>query len=295
MSSEAMTVNDITDHARRDADPREFYTRNIVAGSYSWNVTSMGNAPIACVLLHGTGSSSHSWHDLMQPLAERFTVVALDLPGHANTSCENRPDLSLRGIASAVTGLLQHMKLNTHSIIGHSAGAAIGAQMLIDKPDSYQRLVSINGALVPLGGLPGLVFSPIAKISANLPFLTDLFGSRLRDPKAVDKLLKNTGSNISQESTNQYRALCKNTDHVSGALQMMASWRLEPLFQMLSTIHVPVQLIAGANDAMIPARDAYRLNRLFPNSELTMLPNLGHLAHEEAPEIIAELILKGDV
>jgi len=301
MTLDAKTI-DLDSAAEIDADTTAesttkpaLKTEQILVGDYSWNVSRMGSASAVCVLLHGTGASSHSWLPLMEELAPHFTVVSFDLPGHANTRCNVKADLSLHGMAKAVNELLLALKLDTHIVIGHSAGAAIAAQLLLNTPDMFKRMVSINGALVPLGGLPGLIFPPVARISASFPLLTDLFSSRLRDPKAVDKLLMNTGSHISKASAKQYHALCNNSAHVNGALQMMASWRLESLYPRLASISTPVQLIAAEKDAMIPKKDAYRLNRVFQNSELTMLPNLGHLAHEEQPALVADIILKGDL
>jgi len=198
-------------------------------------------------------------------------------------------------MAKSVAQLLRQMQLNPHTIVGHSAGAAIAIQLSVDTPNMCRKLVSINGALVPLGGLPGLIFPSAARISAGFPLLTSLFSHRLRDPKAVNRLLKNTGSCISPESTKQYQALCNNPSHVNGALQMMASWQLEPLYRQLSTVSTPVHLIAAENDAMIPKKDAYRLKGLFQNCTLTLLPHLGHLAHEEEPQIVADIILQGDL
>ena len=50
-----------------------------------WHVQTMGSGPVA-LLLHGTGASTHSWRNVMPLLAQRFQVVALDLPGHGFSS-----------------------------------------------------------------------------------------------------------------------------------------------------------------------------------------------------------------
>lgn len=289
-SSNLQSCNQPSD-SQGDGAPR---VEQIISGAYSWHVVRAGQADQVCVLLHGTGASSHSWNALLAPLSQRFSVVSLDLPGHAQTVCSGRADLTLKGIAKSVAQLLKQMKLTPHTIVGHSAGAAIAVQMAVDTPKFCQKIVSINGAMVPLGGLPGLIFPPVARVSASLPLLTSLFSQRLRDPNAINRLLKNTGSRLSPESTKLYHALCNNPSHVNGALQMMASWQLEPLYRQLPTITTPVHLIAAENDAMIPKKDAYRLNGLFQHCELTLLPQLGHLAHEEEPKLVADIILQGD-
>ena len=65
---------------------------------------------------------------------------------------------------------------------GHSAGAAILVRMCLDGQIAPQGLVSLNGAMLPLGGSAGQLFSPLAKLLAGLPLLPDLFAWRARDP-----------------------------------------------------------------------------------------------------------------
>jgi len=296
MTANTQTHTSFASRTNSDAD---FEEHMISSGNYQWHVKHGGHSNSVYLLLHGTGASSHSWLPLMNKLIQRHTVVAIDLPGHAHTITQGRADLSLLGMARAIRQLLKDYSLDKNTepltLVGHSAGAAIAAQLILDEPALYSRMVSINGALVPLGGIPGLFFPPVAKLSASVPMLSELFRHRLSDPAAVNKLLLNTGSTITSESARHYHELCKDKAHINGALQMMASWRLDKLYPRLGNITVPVQLIAGSADAMIPARDAHRLNTVFKNSRLNVLPNLGHLAHEEQPGLVADIILKGEL
>ena len=86
--------------SRVDPAPAELRRRHVEDGPIRWHVTTMGRGP-AVLLVHGTGASSHSLHPLMQRLAERFTVVAPDLPGHALTRIEPSFEPSLPSIARA--------------------------------------------------------------------------------------------------------------------------------------------------------------------------------------------------
>ncbi len=71
---------------------------------------------------------------------------------------------------------------------------------------------------------------------------------------------------------------------------MMADWDLPSLKAALPGIAVPVLLVHGEGDSAIPAKDAQAAAAIMPNADILILPGLGHLAHEEAPERIAAII-----
>ena len=74
------------------------------------------------------------------------------------------------------------------------------------------------------------------------------------------------------------------------ALAMMANWDLRPLERDLPRLHTHLLLVTGSNDRTIPPSDSLRVRALVPEAELVSLPGLGHLAHEEQPARIAELL-----
>ena len=183
-------------------------------------------------------------------------------------------------------------------VIGHSAGAAIGARMCLDEMISPKLLVSINGALLPLGGLAGQVFSPAAKLMAALPFVPTLFSWQASSPTVLQKLIDSTGSTLDAEGTALYGQLVRNPGHAAGALGMMANWDLPQLERDLPKLRTRLTLIVGSNDQTVTPRQAARLAARWPTSSaterlgLTTLPGLGHLAHEERPDLVASLVLE---
>jgi magnesium chelatase accessory protein len=72
---------------------------------------------------------------------------------------------------------------------------------------------------------------------------------------------------------------------------MMAHWDLQPLLRGLPRLGPKLLLIVGANDRTIPPADAIRIRDLIPGARVASLPGLGHLAHEEQPQAVADLIL----
>ena len=254
------------------------------------------SAPVA-VLIHGTGASTHSWRGLVPLLMPHFRLLAMDLPGHAFTEMPSggvgSAQLSLPGMAAALDALLGSLNLEPSLVIGHSAGAAIGARMCLDGAIAPRLLVGINGALLPLGGLAGQIFSPAAKLMSALPFVPTLFSWQASNPGILQKLIGSTGSTLDADGMALYGQLVSNPGHAAGALGMMANWDLPQLAHDLPKLKTRLALFVGSNDQTISPRQAGRLAALLPASpHVVTLQGLGHLAHEERPELVAKSILE---
>lgn len=259
------------------------------AGGHDWHVERRDGSP-TCLLLHGTGASAHSFARLASRLAPDTGLVVPDLPGHARTRALGDVGLSLPAVARAIGDLLDELDCTPEVVIGHSAGAAIGAILCLDHHPAATRLVSINGAILPLGGALGRLFSPLARAGVGMSWVPTLFARRARDETQVRRILTTTGSHIDDEMVHDYGRLFRDREHAAGVLRLMASWRLEPLVARLPELQVATSLVAGDADGTIPLRHAYRLDALLPNSSLTILPAVGHLLHEERADLAAALI-----
>ena len=230
----------------------------------------------------------------MPLLARHFSVVAMDLPGHAFTDTPPATQLSLPGIVNAIAALVETLALDVALVVGHSAGAAIGTRLVLDGAVTPQALVSINGAFLPLAGWPGLIFPPVARLMAATPLAPQLFARRGWDCAAVEKLVGGTGSTLDAPGLALYATLVRDARHAAGALGMMARWDLRPLARDLSRLHTPLTLVVGANDKAVPPHDAERVRALIPATTpctLTRVAGCGHLAHEERPVEVAQQIL----
>ncbi len=268
--------------------PNHAASRFVEAASMRWHVQVMGQGP-ALLLLHGTGAATHSWRDVMPKLAANYTVVAMDLPGHAFTQPPSKTSLSLPGMAAAVAGLLRTLNVNPIRAVGHSAGAAVLVRMAVERLFAPQDIISFNGAFFPVTGVAGQFFSPLAKTFANATFVQKLF-SKMADRKAVERLLRDTGSTIDAEGITLYQKLFSNEGHIAGTLGMMAAWDLHWVPQDLKNLPVPMTLVFASGDRTIPPARAAEAAKLVPHPSLIEIKGLGHLAHEEDPTGAAAII-----
>lgn len=289
-SAEARTAAPAWDTDGADWPNRECSTFHMVDG-IRWHLQRMGRGP-SVLLLHGTGSATHSWRDLGPLMARRFSVLAPDLPGHGFTECPDPERLSLPGMAAALGGLLRAQAFSPEIVVGHSAGAAIAVRMALDGLIAPRAIVSLNGALLPWRGMPGKVFSPLAKVLASTRIAPRFVAWRASEPGAVERLLHSTGSHIDPAGREWYRRFVRSPRHVAAVLAMMARWDLETLSRDLPTLSVPLWLVVGDHDGTVPPSDSDRVRARLPGPEPVRLAGLGHLAHEESPRRVKEVIVR---
>jgi magnesium chelatase accessory protein len=271
--------------------PNREASRFPVAAGIRWHVQVMGEGP-AALLIHGSGAATHSWRGLAPLLAERFEVIAPDLPGHGFSEAPPRRSLSLALITDALAQLLGQLEKSPALVVGHSAGAAILTRMCLNGQLAPRGIVSLNGAMLPLDGIPGHFFSPMARLLAATPLLPHLFAWHASAPGAVERLVRSTGSVLEPRGVELYRRLLESPGHVAATLNMLASWDLESLTRELPRLQQQLFLVVGENDWTLPPSESRRVGRMLPDAELVSLPGLGHLAHEERPEELAELIVR---
>ncbi len=270
--------------------PNRQASRFVEAGGLRWHVQCWGSGP-SMLLLHGTGASTHSWRDLAPLLARDFTLIAPDLPGHGFTAMPPRGALTLPGMAEAVATLLARLDATPRWVVGHSAGAAVLARLCIDGRIAPHALVSLNGAFLPLGGTKHPALARVARLLTLGDVLPRVFAWRAADAAVVDQLLRRTGSTLDARGRDFYQRLARSTPQVSAALAMMAGWDPRPLMRDLPRLRTRLELIAGGNDGMIAPSEAVRVEAMVPGAHVTLLPGLGHLAHEERPAEVAGLIV----
>ena len=280
-----------------DRDGRDWPNRDssrfVDAAGLRFHVQIMGQGP-ALLLVHGTGASTHSWRAVMPRLAERFTVIAPDLPGHGFTRFASARDLSRQGMAHALGVLLRVLDYTPVRAVGHSAGAVILLELVSKKLAAIPDIISLNGAFFPVSGLGGQLFSPLAKLITAFGFVPKIFAS-MADKKSVERLLRDTGSEIDARGISLYLRLFSSEAHIAGTLKMMAEWKLGDTEDQLRVLQSRIHLVKSLGDRTVPPAMADRAAALAPYPHLITIPRLGHLAHEEKPELAARLIADPDL
>ncbi len=260
-------------------------------GSATWHVQRMGEAGAPrLLLLHGTGASVHSWRGLMPALASEFDMLAMDLPRHGFTTGHPPEATSLPAMARAVQRLIDEADFVPDIVAGHSAGAALALQLALDHGYAGP-IVGLNSALRPFPGPAAQLFPAFAKLLFVNPFVPRVFSGMAKLSGDTDRFLaKATASQIDREGLACYETLLSNARHTKGALAMMANWDLPALRTRMGEVGNPILLVHSDKDAAIPLDWAREAHGWLPTSRLEVLDGLGHLAHEEAPDLAARHI-----
>ena len=268
--------------------PNRAVSRFVASGGLRWHVQIAGDGP-AVLLLHGMGAATHSWRGVLPLLAANHRVIAPDLPGHGFTSTPGGDGMTLPGMARSVARLLADLPEVPTLAAGHSAGAAIMLRLALDGGLAVP-LVSFNGALAPFEGVAATLFPTLAKALFVNPVVPWLIAARSRSPVAAQAFLDRTGSRIDVAGRDAYHALLRSPGHVAGAIAMMANWDLRGLDRDLPRLGQPLVLAYGDRDATVPPEVSHRTARRVPGARLERLAGLGHLAHEERPDLAAAII-----
>lgn len=253
-----------------------------------------GSGP-ALLLLHGIGDSSASWVPLMRPLAEKFTVIAPDLLGHGESD-KPRADYSVAAFSNGMRDLLDVLGIDQATVVGHSLGGGVAAQLTYQHPTRVERL-----ALVSSGGVAREV-SPFLRM-ASTP-VADVVLPLLKLPPvklaamAGIEVLRRSRTGLGRDAEELSRILDALPDVAargafSRTLQSVVDWRGQ-VVTMLDRSYLaeamPVLLVWGAHDAIIPVAHAQIAHEAMPGSRLEVFADSGHFPHHYEPERFLEVL-----
>jgi magnesium chelatase accessory protein len=269
--------------------PFAHYSQFTLQKPHLWHIQDIGTGPVI-LLIHGAGSTTHSWQHLVPFLTDKYRVIMVDLPGQGFTRLGAQQRCGLDHMAEDLTGCLTALDIAPTVIIGHSAGAAI-ALRLAELATFDCKVIGINAALDHFRGVAGVLFPLLAKAIANLPFSSSVLSKIAGHEDTVDRILKGTGSDLVEADLKFYKELMRSRSHIGATMQMMSQWDLEPLLARLPNLQTETHLIASSNDLAVPCATSQRAAALLPNADYRVLSDLGHLAHEEDAATIAACIV----
>jgi pimeloyl-ACP methyl ester carboxylesterase len=247
-----------------------------------------GSGP-AVVLLHGIGDSSESWVEVMADLARDHSVVAPDLLGHGGSD-KPRADYSVAAYANGMRDLLTVLGIESATVVGHSLGGGIAAQMAYQHPALCDRLV-----LVASGGA-GQEVTPILRLAAAP--LAEVFLAPARWPvarplvRAALSALAMANNDLARDRRHVDRVLGGLPDgdaHLAftRTLRSVVDWRgqvVTLLDRCYLTEGVPALIVWGDRDGVIPVSHAHRAHAAMPGSRLDVFPGAGHFPHHDDHE-----------
>ena len=252
-----------------------------------------GDGPVL-LLIHGMAGNSENWGEVIQPLAQRHTVIAPDLPGHG--ASEAGPgDYSLGNLAASLRDLLLILGHERVTLVGHSLGGGVAMQLAYQFPEMVERLV-----LVSSGGL-GPEVSPVLRAAA-LPgaelFIAATAGLGQRAGSAIGRRLAAVGIAPSADVAEVARGYASLSDprRRKAFLATLRSvvgtkgQRVAAVDRLYLAEAVPVLIVWGARDRIIPVSHGKEAHNAIPGSRLEIFEDAGHLPQVEQPGRFAALL-----
>jgi pimeloyl-ACP methyl ester carboxylesterase len=253
----------------------------------SVSYVQVGTGPVL-LLIHGVAGTLENWSGVIGPLSQHFTVLASDLPGHGR-SAPGAGDYSLGALATGLRDLLLALGHERATLVGHSLGGGIAMQFSYQFPEMTERLV-----LVSSGGL-GSEVSALLR-AATLPgsgvFIagTAAVGTLLGRP--VGRLLAAIGRHPSAdvaEVARGYGSLVDRSRRAAFLSTLRAvvgseGQRVHAADRLYLAEGLPVLIVWGARDPIIPVHHAQSAHEAMTGSYLEIFERAGHLPQVDAPE-----------
>lgn len=237
------------------------------------------------VLVHGFAASVYAWRPWTERLGADYRIVALDLPGHGLTETPPGYQASLDGNAEIVDALAKHLGLTHFIIAGNSMGGAVSLAYAMKHPEKLDGVVLVDAA-----GWPGEGAVRRGPPGA-FALLDNGFGRfllKLVDPRLVVtsglKSAYHDESLVTPALAERYAQMAMGAGHrdvlLSQQPQPARAWTPADF----AGIRVPTLVMAGEQDAVIPAGNSRAIAAAIPGAYLVTYPNGGHLPMEQLPD-----------
>ena len=251
-----------------------------------------GEGPLI-VLVHGITSSSEVWLSVIRRLADRYTVVAPDLLGHGR-SAKPRGDYSLGAYASGIRDLMGVLGYERGTAVGHSLGGGIAMQFAYQFPEYCERLVLISSGGLGRDVHPLLRAATLPGSEIVLPLITRDFA--LRTGEAVGSVVERFGLKLGPDVAEFARGYASLADaDARGAFLSTLRAVIDPGGQRVSALdrlylaeQMPLLVMWGKEDPIIPVEHGRYASALVPGSRLVEIEAAGHFPMLDDPDRVAD-------
>ena len=240
----------------------------------------------AFVLIHGFGSSTYTWHEVMIELGELGRVIAFDLPAFGLTErplpaeWDSNP-YTPQAQVELTLGLLDALEVDEVVLIGHSSGGIVATQVALAQPERVAGLVLVDAPVLAEGRNAPRFLLRLPQVNRLGPIFmrqfagqpgTDFLTNAWSDPDSLDEeTLKAYRKPL--QANNWDRALWEYAK-VNGAAGLESD---------LPRLTLPTLVVTGADDAVVPPEQSERLAETLPDATFETFDACGHVPQEECP------------
>lgn len=269
------------------SSPLEANERIFVEGRGQLRVVDLNpEAKETVLLVHGYGGSLASFRPIMSRLAERYRVLAVDLPGFGRSD-KRHGDYSPLGLADVLAQVLDQKGVRRAHVIGHSWGSSVALAFALRHPARLDRLVVASSfvfddQLLPLfrwtrasRGLGRFLYAMIYREAMGERLYLNFHDPALVSEDVVDEVKRGT----------------RSPGAVAAAVEAAHRMNLDELQLQYRHVSAPTLVLWGRDDRVAHIAYGERLARLLPRAHLVVLPQCGHIPMWECTGETAGAIL----
>ncbi|MFT5166041.1 MAG: pimeloyl-ACP methyl ester carboxylesterase [Saprospiraceae bacterium] len=239
---------------------------------------SLDSLPV--VLIHGTGSSLHTFDDWTATLKKDKRVVRMDLPAYGLTGPFPDRNYSIDHYISFLEEFLATQGINRCILGGNSLGGLIAWRFTLKRPEMVDKLILIDAAGYPKESTS----EPIAFKLARIPVLNKIL-TFITPRFVVKSSVQNVyadKSKISEALVDRYFDLTLRSGNRQAFVDRMKVVYDSSYLKQINRIQQPTLVLWGEKDSLITIASAYRFHHDLPNDTLVILKNSGHVPMEES-------------
>jgi pimeloyl-ACP methyl ester carboxylesterase len=272
-------------------------------GPVHWIEFTAGDSPdgTPIVFVHGLGGSHLNWCLIGPALADRRRAVALDLHGFGLTP-GTRATATVQGNTTMLERFVREVTGTPVILVGNSMGGLISLMLTAAAPDTVRGLVLIDPALPPprqtpdrqvagqflMYALPGLGELWVRAVMSGRP--PELVVQRVielcfADPSRIDPTVLAASIALATERQRREQANAATFLTASRSLMRVVG-RRHRFWETMASVRVPVLLIGGEADRLVPAASMRLAAERNPRWETVMLPGVGHTPQLEVPDTV---------
>lgn len=286
-------------HTLADADSR-FVEVPLGSDSIEVHYKEAGAGEPTLMLLHGFGASVFSWREVMAPLAENHRVIAFDRPAFGLTERPLRGEWGTaaewsRGIpygveaqADLTIALMDELDIEQAVLVGNSAGGAVSIITALKHPERVKALILISPAVY--SGGPNETARWLLQ-TPQMQHIGPLIARRIQE-WGIDfaRSAWHNPALITDEIWQGYTAPLQIKNWDRALWELTTASRANRLDERLNELTLPILVITGDDDRIVPTAQSEQLAQELPNARLAVIPACGHVAHEECPAPTLEAI-----
>ena len=228
----------------------------------------MDKAKTPLLFVHGSGGNGLLWKQQLRGLADTYSPIALDLPGHGNSTGNSCQSISLYG--DYIRELKESLALPPFTLCGHSLGGAIALNYQLNYPDELKAII-----LVATGGR--------LRVASEI---LDRYGRGEKMPELASYLY---GSHASAKMISEGEKYIMDVPARVWHDDFTACNNFDVLSE-LHKINVPVLILCGTEDQMTPPKYSHYLEQKIPGAKLELFPGSGHMLMLEKPREVNNAI-----